>query len=218
MTKELARRPLLPALAPSLLVALVMAAMPAMGGSYPIEITPTVGYRWGGEILAEDNALFTSDVDLEESEAFGLIVDLPITSNLQIEIMADRQETDLGEAALFGADDVAEIEVTYYHVGVLYQWNHRHVSPFVVGSIGLAELSPDVPGASSDDRFSAGIGGGVKLRVSEHVGFRFEARGYWTNTDTDEWDDWWDDCGRGCWDGDDDLVQGEIKAGLILSF
>jgi opacity protein-like surface antigen len=208
---------------PRLLAALsliVIAAVPivASAGAPAIEITPTVGYRWGGELLAEDNALFGTDVKLDESEAFGLIIDVPITRNLFVELMADRQETDLGESELFGIDNVADIEVTYYHVGVLYQWNLEHASPFVVGGIGLAKLDPDVPGSSSDERFSASVGGGIKLQVSEHVGFRFEGRGYWTNTDTDDWDDWWDECDDDCWDGDDDLLQGEVKVGLILTF
>jgi opacity protein-like surface antigen len=201
-----------------LMLLAAMTPLTAQAAGSGIEITPTIGYRWGGEIMAEDNVLFLDDVDVEESEAFGLIIDFPITPNLQIELMADRQETDLGETDLFGSGRVAGIDITYYHVGVLYQWNHHKVSPFVVGGIGLAELSPDVPGASSDERFSAGIGGGVKVRFSDHVGFRFEARGYWANTDTNEWDDWWDECDHGCWDGDDDLVQAEVKAGLILSF
>jgi len=206
-------------LATMALIAVLAAPLVAGAEAPAIEITPTIGYRWGGELQAQDNALFSTDVKLDESEAFGLTIDVPITSNLFVELMADRQDTDLGENALFGADTVADIKVTYYHVGVLYQWNLERVSPFVVGGLGLTELEPDLVGASSDSRFSASLGGGVKLQVSDHVGFRFEARGYWTNTDTQEWNDWWDECDNGdCWDGNNDLVQGELKAGLIFSF
>ncbi len=52
----------------------------------------------------------------------------------------------------------------------------------------------------------------MKIFFSPNVGIRLEARGYWTNLDTD-FDDRYDR-----YDSQGDLLQGEASAGLILSF
>lgn len=203
------------------LIILFPALVMAQGAS--IELTPTIGYRWGGEILAEDNDLFAVDVEVEDSQAFGLILDIPVTRSLQIELLVDRQSTDFGQDRLFSPDDFElGVDLTYYHVGVLWQWHTRDLVPFVVGSVGLAQIEPDLAGVEDEERFSASIGGGFKVPITDHFGFRFELRGFWTDTDKGDchwyeddeycWDDWHN------WNGDDDLVQGEVKVGFVFRF
>lgn len=186
-----------------------------------IEITPTVGFRWGGEIRAEDTTTLDRDADLEEGHSLGLVVDIPVSNHLQIELLFDHQRTGLGSSTLFGpAEREFDLDIDYYHVGALYQWKTRSVTPFIVGSIGIADLDPKDGFNSGTRRFSTSFGGGVKIPLSSHVAVRFEGRGFWTDTGETRFDDDDDDHHR-CHDDDDcssGLVQGQVRLGVAVSF
>ena len=185
-----------------------------------VEITPIVGYRWGGELSASNNDLLDENAEIDSSASYGLLVDIPLSRHAQIELMASRQDSNFSRGVLFPEDGrFADVDVTYYHVGFLYQWTPSHLRPFVVGSLGFTDIAPE--GASSENRFSTSIGGGLKVDLSRHVGFRLEARGFWTDTGSWRWDSCDDGGYCGCGDGWDcnvGLVQTELRVGLMLSF
>ena len=187
-----------------------------------IEITPTVGFRWGGEIRAEDTTTLDRDADLEEGHSLGLVIDIPVSKHLQIELLADHQRTGLGSSTLFGPTERQfDLDINYYHVGALYQWKTRSVTPYVVGSIGIADLDPRDSFNSRTRRFSTSLGGGVKVPISSNIAVRFEGRGFWTDTGDTRFDDDDDDNHYRCHDDDDctsGLVQGQVRLGVTVSF
>ena len=76
-----------------------LAPSPAVAQGYSghrYELTPLVGYRWGGQISGEDNVFFETDLEINDSEMFGLIFEIPLSSNFQLELLANRQSTELG--------------------------------------------------------------------------------------------------------------------------
>ena len=181
------------------------------------EITPTASYNFGGTIDAEDSVLFDFDLEAEDSEAFGVTFDIPVASWAQIELLASRQSTEVGfDRGIFaGSEGVADFDVSYYHVGGLFSFGSGQIHPFFVLSLGVAELDPDFPGASSETRFSGSFGGGVKIFFNQHVGIRLEGRGFWTTLD-DYDDDYYDyDCGCGY---GSEFTQGQASAGVIFAF
>ena len=178
------------------------------------ELTPRFGYRLEGEI-SEDTIDFDS-LEVEESETYGVSFGIPLNDRLHLEFLVNQQPTDLvDDGGLFSTSTaIAEIDVTYAHVGVAFEFGLGPVQPFVVGSIGLARLELDGPGLDDEDRFSASAGGGVKLELGRHFGLRFEGRGYITDLGGGSGDD----DGRFRYDDDDTLIQAEVTAGLILAF
>ncbi len=186
-----------------------------------LEITPTVGFRWGGEIRAEDTAALDRDADLEEGHSLGLVVDIPVSNHLQIELLFDHQSTGLGSSTLFGPTEREfDLDIDYYHVGALFQWKAKSVTPFIVGSIGIADLDPKDSFNSSSRRFSTSFGGGVKVPLSSHLAVRLEGRGFWTDTGDTGFDDD-DDDHYHCHDDDDcssGLIQGQVRLGATVSF
>lgn len=190
-----------------LLLPTVVAAQPR--GQF--ELTPTIGYRLEGDFDVEDVEVFDNGLKVKEGEFYGLVFDLPLGRHLQLELLANRQQSELiADAGLFGNDFVlADIDVTYYHVGVLWQFLAGQVRPYVVGSAGLARLDVALPGIDSEDRPSLSLGGGVKVFAGEHVGFRIESRGYYVALDDND-DDRWED--------ENSLTQGELSVGLILAW
>jgi hypothetical protein len=160
----------------ALALALVPAVANAAGTGYRFELTPRIGYNFGGTPTRDNRR---TDLEAKDSASFGVSLDIPLSRNLQLELLASRQSTELRfDDGLFGPNlAVADFDVTYYHVGLLWQGHSGRVSPFFVGSLGIGELAPQLPGATSESRFSASLGGGVKVFFddAEHVDLRLEA-------------------------------------------
>ena len=181
-----------------------------------LEITPFVGYQFGGAF--EDRFDFDNDdfddLDLEESENFGLILDVALNQNVQLEFLYSRQETSFEPDSVFGRNAI-DLEVDYLHVGALYQWVPGQFRPYVVASAGATRFSPEV--LDRETRPSVSVGGGVKLFLGDHIGFRFEGRMYSTWIDDDD-EVFCDD--RYCFTYEDNvfLFQWDVKAGLIIAF
>ncbi len=201
-----------------IVLTLVLVLSPLAAGAQSIELTPTFGYRWGGELSASSNELFDRDMDVENGSSYGLSLGILVGRHSQIELFASRQETRFGEERLFAPPaDGIDVDVTYYHVGYLYQWTPGRVNPYVTASLGVTSLDPDVPGLSSEEKVSFSLGGGLKVMASRHVGFRLDGRFFWTDTGNLHHRDW-DDCRDDCWEWDDHLVQNELKVGVIFQF
>ena len=185
-------------------------------GDDAFEVTPFVGWRWGGTIFASQTFLFNEDVDVEPSANFGASVGIPLGhSGFKLELMANRQSSELQTGGgLFEPDDeVADIDVTYLHGGLQIPFaRSRNASPYVIVSAGLANLDPQISGVSAEQRFSASAGIGVKVPMSRALSFRFEGRGYYTALEED------DDCTVCDYFYNEDFYQGEVNAGLVFSF
>jgi hypothetical protein len=196
------------------LLLLLPAAAVAQPGRF--ELTPFAGYRLDGDFDAESSDAFDPDlnVEIEESAIFGILFDIPLTPNWQLELLANRQESSfIVDSGLFApADELGDVTLTYLHAGILLQWGLGQVNPFVAATAGLARIDPQFEELEADNRFSVSFGGGVKVFFADNLGLRLEARGYWTDLDTgfeDRYDRY--DSGAG-------LTQGEASVGLIVAF
>ena len=187
------------------------------------ELTPTVSYNFGGTLSGEgiDFDYFNFDLEARDSEAFGVTFGIPLSPWAQIELLASRQRTELEyDDGLFGGNlGVADFDVSYYHVGGLFQWGNGQVHPFFVASLGVANLNPDVPGTSAENKFSGSIGGGVKIFFTDNIGLRLEGRGFWTVLDGNNGDyHWQDDCYSCDYGYTNSFDQGQASAGLIIAW
>jgi hypothetical protein len=185
--------------------------------AHAFEITPFVGYRWGGTIFGNQTFLFNRDVDVASSANFGANFAMPLgTSGLKLELMANRQSSDLEVGGrLFEPDNrVAGMDVTYLHAGLQIPFaRSRNATPYFIVSGGLASLNPDIAGVSTENRFSGSAGLGVKVPMSRALSVRFEGRGYYTSLDSGN-----DDCLFCDYFFNRDFTQGEVNMGLVFSF
>ena len=184
-----------------------------------VEMTPILGFRSVGRLSTDNGDGFDGDAEIDSGTSFGLLVNVPLSRHAQIELMADRQSSEFINDALLPENALSrDVDLTYYHVGFLWQWTPNNLRPFVVGSLGFTDISPD--GARSENRFSGSIGGGLKVDLSKHVGFRLEGRGFWTDSGSSSSNH----CHNGkcaChdeWDCDTGLVQHELRVGVMFSF
>lgn len=180
------------------------------------ELTPFIGYRWGGTIFADQTFIFGRDVDVAASPNFGVNFAIPLGDRgFKLELMANRQSSELEVGGgLFEPDNrVADIDVTYLHGGVQIPFaQSRNAMPYVIVSGGLASIDPQVSGVGAENRFSASAGLGVKIPMSRVLAFRFEGRGYYTSLEGNS------DCRICEYFFNEDFTQGEVNAGLAFSF
>ena len=195
------------------LLTLLVLAPPA---SAQVELTPFVGYRIGGEFEQIDDLDFRG-VDFEDTESLGLILGIDLAGGFQLEFLYSTQDTELNSNELFSPLPGLDVDIEYFHAGVLYEWSRTgDVRPFIAASGGITRLAPQEFGLDDETRPSVGIGGGVKLMVSDRVGFRFEGRGITTFVDDD--DDIYCE-GNRCYRYDETVLwQVEARAGLIFRF
>ena len=180
------------------------------------ELTPFVGFRWGGTIFANQSFIFGEDVNVAPSANFGATFGLPLgDTGLKLQLMANRQSSELEtESGLFEPENqVADIDVTYLHAGIEIPFaRSRNATPYFIASGGLANLDPQVSGVSAENRFSASAGLGVKIPMNEIMSVRLEGRGYYVALEED------DDCTICEYFYNEDFYQGEVNLGLVLSF
>jgi hypothetical protein len=197
-----------------LLALLLLLPAGAYAQTSRFELTPFVGYRLDGSIDSSSDLGFNTDVQVDESSVYGATFDIPLSPSWQLEILANRQSTSFSvdDGLLNPARKLGDVDIDYYQAGFLFQWGRGQVNPFLVATAGIARIDPQFPELDVESYFAATLGGGVKVFVTPNVGFRFEARGYWVNLQTN-FDNRYDR-----YDSEGDLVQGEASAGLILSF
>ena len=197
----------------ALVILALAAAWPAFAGDDKIEVTPFYGYRFGGQF---ENYNTGEKYTLSSSASYGFTVDVPTSDETKVEVLYSRQATDLDVNGLNGKEQIT-VDMTYYHVGALYQpSDDEKVQPFVGFTIGATHMKPHTPDTSSETAFSFNITGGVKFHFSERIGIRLDGRllGTIVNGSGAVF------CGGGCSFGfaGSGIWQGEATAGLIVAF
>jgi len=180
-----------------------------------VEITPFAGFRFGG--MFEDINTGTN-ITLDESESYGLVLDFDIERDKQIEIYLSRQSTTLSADGAFTGNPLFDLAVEYYHIGGLYLFEveSERLRPFVSGTLGAARMDPQRDDLSTETFFSLAIGGGAKFFFTENLGLRFDGRGIYTALSSSSAIF----CAGGCTIKvhTSGFIQGELGAGMILRF
>jgi hypothetical protein len=181
------------------------------------ELTPFLGYRYGGTIYANQTALFNQDVNVNSAANFGVNFAIPVSNGWKLELLIDRQNTQFtnGSGGLFTPNQrLGDFSVTYFQGGVLIPFaQSRTATPYVAVTAGIANLDPRVSGASTANRFAAGAAIGVKVPINRNVGVRIEERGYFASLSN-----YGDGCRSCFYSYNHDLYQGETNVGVFFRF
>lgn len=179
-------------------IAFVVLLCPSLGlaQNQSVEITPTMSFRDGGSILVEERAFQNQNfsLDIATTNTLGIRLAVPVSERLAIELMANRQSSELEDRyGLFGEepggffdvgqDDLTDIDVTYYHAGLVWDLGKAATRGYLVASGGVTRIDPKNLPLESDSPISASFGGGVQMDLNRHLGLLFEARFYWSDTD-----------------------------------
>lgn len=161
------------------------------------EITPFVGPRTHGAFRSGDpnnNRI----VEVDDSVSLGAFFDFPVTETIFLEGLYTRQSSQVlqGESPsqpeapttpfVEAGEPLFDLSIDYLHGGVVYTGASDRFSGYAGIAGGLARLNPDVPEASTVNKFSFSLALGFRSFVTERVGVRFDARAFGLRAGEDE--------------------------------
>jgi len=153
---------------------IALAQKPYTSAAVGWEISPFYGYRFGGDFddLDEDD---NTDVDLDNSPAWGVLLEFPSGHHTQWQLFYSRQDTELDLGASILAPGAIDLTIEYFHLGGIYVMEGDRDRPYVGVSFGGTRFSPE---GNYDDEveFSVALLAGVKFQLTEHLGLRLDGR------------------------------------------
>jgi opacity protein-like surface antigen len=212
-----------------LLVLLVITLVPSAAfAQQKFEIAPFAGWQHGNDIFDQPTG---TRIDMSSGSAYGFIVDVSLTENLQAEFIYNRRSTtvDVTAPPQDGFPDGitirdAPVTANYYQGGLIYNfpiWNKPQFKPFVGFGLGVASFSENVDEveAKATNNFSWSAVGGFKYFFNKNIGFRGEYRLFSTSTNFVQkgyWCDWWGWCYT--FASKQNLWQSQFNAALVIGF
>lgn len=146
--------------------------------STDFEITPLVGYRFGGDFNTSRDAVHHR-IELTEGTSYGLIGSWSVDRKRQGEFLISHYDTEFSESEDFSASNTP-LSVTYAHLGGSVPISDAFIPFFVTGGFGLAHLAPEDNELDAETRFSMNVGLASKFELTEHIGIRLDSRVYGT--------------------------------------
>jgi hypothetical protein len=152
-----------------------------------VELNPFAGYLFGGRIVSGSTVIFPEDVNVDDHLTYGGRLGLNLTSLFEIEFHYSRIETSFvtPNDGIFGPgrQTLGDLTLQYFLGYLTFNFGHGRVVPYFTMGAGAANLNPNVPDTqtSSETRFTASAGGGVKFFFTPHFGLRFDGRAYTTS-------------------------------------
>lgn len=151
----------------------------AQDDSTSFELTPFAAYRGGGQFEDKEGLV---EFELQESNAWGLILNGNVEANTQWEVLYSNQSTSI--EAIPDEPDL-DMDVEYLHLGGTYLFGGERVRPFIAATIGASRFDPQPSGFGSETFVSGSFGAGWKINLAKNLALRVEARGYATLVDND---------------------------------
>jgi hypothetical protein len=184
-------------------------------GAHRFEISPFAGYQFGGTLRVQDG-----DLLIKADMNYGGTLNVTVRPGVQMEFAYVRQDTELRlrDYAFGRTETLFAMAVEYFHIGGLYEGRSGRVRPYGLVTAGLTHFNPKPQDRSSEWRFSAGLGGGIKAFVTERLGFRFQGRLLFPYFGASS--GLWCSAPGGCFVSFNGrvIVQADFTAGLILAF
>ena len=211
--------------APSILLLIVASATfchsttaTAQQSNFKFELTPFAAYRVGGSFEEKDG---DGRVELNDSNAQGIMFNIKANPNGQYELLYSRQSTDARTEGFLVNDPTIDLDVETFHFGGTYLFDGENTRPFLALTLGMTQFDPGITDSGSESFFSASLGGGVQLNATKRLGIRLEARAFTTFVE--------DDSNIFCVSSGDAggcliqvdgrmLIQWEARAGLVFRF
>jgi hypothetical protein len=190
------------------------------------EITPFLGYRWGGKLndgVYEERVAGSDDLQFSSGVDYGLTLGYFVKPKIQIQAYWDRQNSSFGIVNdRLGIDTtLTDCTIDYYQVGfmMLPLDPEIRLQLFFSFSVGATYISP------SDSRYEAewfsslGFTLGVRYFFTDHVGGLIQTRGMSTvMTEQDHL--FCDELTQQCYGLPKDTYMGQINLsmGVVFAF
>ena len=137
-----------------------------------VELSPFVGYETGSTVYTSLGYIYIGD-----GMDFGGNIDWRIGNNRYAEISFSHMMTSLnvddGSNELY----LFDLGVNYYSIGILQETKPlSKLSPYGLFSLGWVNYNPQSDDYSGENKMHFSLAGGLKIRATERIGFRLQAR------------------------------------------
>ncbi len=190
-----------------------------------LELSPFGGAYLGGRLEAGSNAIFNRSVDVGDAGTFGVRLGYNFNRRFGLEwswAHARADIRDVGSSTLFGSSaKVGELTVDEYEMNGVVNMGKGRVIPYFTIGAGATTFKATAPGVSSstDTRFAANMGFGLKLYFDPRIALRIEGRGRRAYVSSNSCDSTWNDGCRHDRSTDSQwYTSGEVTGGLSIAF
>jgi len=177
-------KPRVPILVLAILLAAASASAQYRGGTF--ELNPFAGYLFGGNFGRFDDFDFhRSRVEVDDHAIYGGRVGYNFTGLFELELEYAQSDTHLTLNARdrFVPDQrIGDLRFEYFLAYMTLNFGHGRLVPYFTVGSGGANLVPSIAGSrsTSEVRYTAAMGGGIKFFFNPHFALRFDGRGYST--------------------------------------
>lgn len=130
-----------------------------------VELTPLYGYTISGKVDS-----YNRYYNVGDDMSFGGMLSVEIDHLLFVELSYIRTNTDVVTNRLL--DGTFDLAVEQYQVGVLREFSEGQVVPFAKFMLGTTRYAQTSKGSGRYWLFSAGLGLGAKIFLTDRVGLR----------------------------------------------
>jgi hypothetical protein len=163
---------------------LTVFAVPAVAKqALNVEITPLIGYRFGGDFNTSKEQVHNR-VELSEETSYGFITAWSFDSKRQGEFLISHYNSDFSQSDDFSASNTG-LGITYAHLGGNVPIADGPIPIYFTGGFGLTHLAPKDNALSDETRFSINVGLASKIPLSENLSLRLDGRVYGTFFNSD---------------------------------
>jgi hypothetical protein len=154
----------------SLTLAMAMIAIIQVNAQ-KIELTPIVGYETGAKINTS-----AGDLRIGDGLVYGGSLNVGLGGGRYAELSYTHMGSDLSLDGLV-REDICDLAVDYYSVGALQEMMPgAKATPYGLFTLGLVNYRPTTGSYSSENKMHVSLAGGIKIRASERIGIRLQAR------------------------------------------
>jgi len=146
----------------------------AQGG---VEIVPFAGYMFGGSVNYYEGKL-----KFENGMNYGASLLVPVHNLLDVELSYTRMQSKASFEPYYGYPNLEYVESTvatnYIQIGGISKFysQNTQVTPFGSLSLGATWFAPEDKSFNTGWRFSAAVGLGVKVMLSDRIGIMLRGR------------------------------------------
>ena len=130
------RRPLAAA---ALAVVPLLLAQARFVAAQDLEVTPFAGHRFGGDFF---ELITQQPLDIDGTSAFGVVVGVPVSEGVQVEVLFTHQAADLFVPSVPNGRPLRwRMRIDHWQAGGLQELSPGRVRPFLNGTAGLTRYA-----------------------------------------------------------------------------
>jgi hypothetical protein len=137
-----------------------------------VELSPFIGYETRSTVYTSLGYLYIgSGMD------YGGSLNFQIGGNRYAEISYSHMMTELNVDDGYNERFLCDLGINYYSIGVLQETRPlAKICPYGLLTLGWVNYNPQTEDISGENKMHFSVAGGIKIKASERVGLRLQAR------------------------------------------